>query len=100
MEKDGAPLASQLRANPKRWYDDPDIRLWSLNMSIPLRQRTLESSMHAPHERPLPAINLAELRYCLAFGSTMEDMADFLHRDVKDVRHAIEARRAASLRSH
>jgi hypothetical protein len=23
MEEDGAPLASQPRANPKHWYDDP-----------------------------------------------------------------------------
>jgi hypothetical protein len=44
-------------------------------------------------ERPWPAIDLAELRYCLAFGSSVEEMADFLHRDVEDVRHkvAVEA---------
>ena len=46
-------------------------------------------------ERPWPAIDLAELRYCLAFGSSVEEMADFLHRDVEDVRHkiAVEAQR-------
>jgi hypothetical protein len=43
---------------------------------------------------------LAELRYCLAFGSSVEDMADFLHRDVEEVRHkiAIEAQRAGRRR--
>jgi hypothetical protein len=57
--------------------------------------------MYAQHERPWPAIDLAELRYCLAFGSSVEDMADFLHRDVEDVRHkiTIEAQRAGSLPS-
>jgi hypothetical protein len=58
--------------------------------------------MSAQHERPWPAIDLAELRYGLAFVSSVEEMADFLHRDVEDVRHKVadEARRAASLRSH
>ena len=53
-------------------------------------------------ERPWPAIDLAELRYCLAFGSSVEEMADFLHRDVEDVRHqiAVEAQRATSGRPH
>jgi hypothetical protein len=51
-------------------------------------------------ESPWPAIDLAELRYCLAFGSSVEEMADFLHRDVEDVRHqiAVEAQRVASQR--
>ena len=54
------------------------------------------------HERPWPAIDLAELRYCLAFGSSVEEMADFLQRDVEDVRHqiAVEAQRVASQRPH
>jgi hypothetical protein len=53
-------------------------------------------------ERPWPAIDVAELRYCLAFGSSVEEMADFLHRDVEDVRHqiAVEAQRVASQRPH
>jgi hypothetical protein len=53
-------------------------------------------------ERPWPAIDLAELRYCLAFGSSVEEMADFLHRDVEEVRHqiAVEGQRAASQRPH
>jgi hypothetical protein len=53
-------------------------------------------------ERPWPTIDLAELRYCLAFGSSVEEMADFLHRDVEDVRHkvAVEAQRAPSQRPH
>jgi hypothetical protein len=41
-------------------------------------------------ERPWPAIDLAELRYSLAFGSSVEEMADVLHRDVEDVRHQID----------
>jgi hypothetical protein len=58
--------------------------------------------MHAQHERPWLAIDLAELRYGLAFGSSAEDMADFLHRDVEDVRHkiAVEAQSPASQRPH
>jgi hypothetical protein len=58
--------------------------------------------MRTQHERPWPAIDLAELRYCLAFGSSVEEMADFLHRDVEDVRHevAVEARRVGSQRPH
>jgi hypothetical protein len=42
-------------------------------------------SMSTRCERSWPAIDLAELRYCLAFGSSVEEMADFLHRDVEDV---------------
>jgi hypothetical protein len=59
-------------------------------------------SMSTRCERPWPAIDLAELRYCLAFGSSVEEMADFLHRDVEDVRHQIvvEAQRVASQRPH
>ena len=54
--------------------------------------------MSTQHERPWPAIDLAELRYGLAFGSSLEEMADFLRRDVEDVRHkaAVEAQRAAN----
>ena len=52
--------------------------------------------MSAQHERPWPAIDLAELRYGLAFGASVEEIADFLQRDVEDVRHkaAVEAQRA------
>jgi hypothetical protein len=59
-------------------------------------------SMSTRCERPWPAIDLAELRYCLAFGSSVEEMADFLHRDVEDVRHqiAVEAQRTATQRPH
>ena len=58
--------------------------------------------MRTQHERPWPVIDLVELRYCLAFGSSVEEMADLLHRDVEDVRHkiAVEAQGAAGLRSH
>jgi hypothetical protein len=53
-------------------------------------------SVSTQHERPWPALDLAELRYGLAFGSSVEEMADFLHRDVDDVRHkvAVEAQKA------
>src|SRR5215467_154414 len=53
-------------------------------------------SMNTQHEKPWPAIDVAELRYGLAFGSSVEEMADFLHRDVDDVRHkiAVEAQRS------
>jgi hypothetical protein len=56
--------------------------------------------MYAQHERPWPAIDLAEPRCCLAFGSSVEDMADVLHRDVEDFRHkiTIEAQRAGACR--
>jgi hypothetical protein len=59
-------------------------------------------SMSTRCETPWPAIDLVELRYCLAFGSSVEEMADFLHRDVEDVRYqiAVEAQRAASQQPH
>jgi hypothetical protein len=52
--------------------------------------------MNTQHIKPWPAIDVAELRYGLAFGSSVEEMADFLHRDVDDVRHkiAVEAQRS------
>jgi hypothetical protein len=43
------------------------------------------------NERPWDAIDLAELRYGLAFGSSVEEIADFLHRDVEDVQHKVDA---------
>jgi hypothetical protein len=46
--------------------------------------------MNSQHARPWPAIDVAELRYGLAFGSSVEEIADFLQRDVDDVRHQIE----------
>jgi hypothetical protein len=46
--------------------------------------------MNTQHARPWPAIDVAELRYGLAFGSSVEEIADFLQRDVNDVRHQIE----------
>jgi hypothetical protein len=49
--------------------------------------------MSAQHARPSPAIDLAELEFGL--GSSAEEIADFLQRDVEDVRHkaAVEAQR-------
>ena len=76
---------------------------------IPQNTRSLFSvwdsegwSMSTRCERPWPAIDLAELRYCLAFGSSVEEMADFLHRDVEDIRHqiAVETQRVAGQRPH
>ena len=46
--------------------------------------------MSNQHARPWPAIDVAELRYGLAFGSSVEEIANFLQRDVDDVRHQIE----------
>ena len=46
--------------------------------------------MSTQQGRPWPAIDVAELRYGLAFGSSVEEIADFLLRDVDDVRHQIE----------
>jgi hypothetical protein len=46
--------------------------------------------MNTQHARPWPAIDVAELRYGLAFGSSVEEIADFLQRDVDDVRRQIE----------
>jgi hypothetical protein len=42
--------------------------------------------MKAHQPRPWPAIDLAELRYGIAFGSSVEEIADFLQRDLEDVR--------------
>jgi hypothetical protein len=53
--------------------------------------------MHILHERPWPAIDLVELRFGIAFGSSAEELADFLHRNVEDVRRkwAAEVQREA-----
>ena len=45
--------------------------------------------MKAHQPRPWPAIDLAELRYGIAFGSSVEEIADFLQRDVEDVRQKL-----------
>jgi hypothetical protein len=45
--------------------------------------------MNALQPRPWPAIDLAELRYGIAFGSSVEEIADFLQRDVEDVRQKL-----------
>ena len=39
---------------------------------------------------PGPRFDVAELRYGLAFGSSVEEIANFLQRDVDDVRHQME----------
>ena len=46
--------------------------------------------MSTQHARPWPAIDVAELRYGLTFGFSVEEIADFLQRDVDDVRHQME----------
>ena len=46
--------------------------------------------MSTQQGRPWPAIDVAELRYGLKFGSSVEEIANFLQRDVEDVRHQIE----------
>ena len=42
--------------------------------------------MKAHQPRPWPAIDLAELRYGIAFGSSVEEIADLVQRDLEDVR--------------
>ena len=55
--------------------------------------------MSTQQGRPWPAIDVAELRYGLAFGSSVEEIADFLQRDVDDVRCQIELRRGLDRRA-
>jgi hypothetical protein len=43
------------------------------------------------NERPWQAIDLAELKYGLAFGSSVEEIADFLQREVADVQLQVDA---------
>jgi hypothetical protein len=47
--------------------------------------------MHTQPERPWPPIDLAELRFGIAFGSSVQELADFLRRDVEDVKQKWEA---------
>jgi hypothetical protein len=58
----------------------------------------MERPMHMLQERPWPAIDLAELRFGIAFGSSVEELADFLQRDLEDVRRkwAAEVQRSAT----
>jgi hypothetical protein len=58
----------------------------------------MERSMHVQQERPWPAIDLAELRFAIAFGSSVGELADFHQRDVEDVKQkwAAEVRRSAA----
>ena len=90
----GLLVGSQLHSAPQKYRRTLAAssllgRLWGWSMSTRC-------------ETPWPAIDLAELRYCLAFGSSVEEMADFLHRDVEDVRYqiAVEAQRVASQQPH
>ena len=46
--------------------------------------------MSPQQARPWPALDVAELRYGLAYGSSVKEIANFLQRDVDDVRHQIE----------
>ena len=68
-----------------------------LGKLVPVDTQTMERSMHIPQERPWPTIDLAELRFGIAFGSSVEELADFLERDVEDVRQkwAAEVQRSA-----
>jgi hypothetical protein len=45
----------------------------------------------------VPAIDLAELRFGIAFGTSVEELADFLQRDVEDIKQnwAAEVLRSA-----
>ena len=68
-----------------------------LGKLVPVDTQTMERSMHIPQERPWPTIDLAELRFGIAFGSSVEELADFLQRDVEDVRQkwAAEVQRSS-----
>ena len=51
-----------------------------LGKLVPVDTQTMERSMHIPQERPWPTIDLAELRFGIAFGSSVEELADLLQR--------------------
>jgi hypothetical protein len=74
------------------------IRCWNFATPVPVENETMERSMHVQQERPWPAIDLAELRFAIAFGSSVGELADFLQRDVEDVKQkwAAEVRRSAA----
>jgi hypothetical protein len=57
---------------------------------VPVDRATMERRMHIQHETSWPAIDLAELRFGLAFGASAEELAEFLSRDVDDVRHQVD----------
>jgi hypothetical protein len=65
---------------------------------VPVDTQTMERLMDILQERPWPAIDRAELRFGIAFGSSVEELADFLQRDVEDVRQkwAAEVQRSAA----
>ena len=65
---------------------------------VPVDTQMIEQPMYILQERPWPAIDLAELRFGIAFGSSVEELADFLQRDVEDVKQkwAAEAQRSAT----
>ena len=96
----GVAEHQQREAGPIQWVGAPQKYRRTLPAWSPLG--AMGWSMSTRCERPWPAIDLAELRYCLAFGPSVEEMADFLQRDVEDVRHqiAVEAQRVASQRPH
>ena len=48
--------------------------------------------MRTQQERAWPAIDLAELRFGVAFGSSAEELADFLQRDVEDIKQSGQLR--------
>jgi hypothetical protein len=54
-------------------------------------------AMNAGKDKPWPRADLAELKFGLAAGSTIEEIAEFLHRDIEDVRQmaACQKRRPA-----
>jgi hypothetical protein len=64
---------------------------------VPVETQTMERPVDTLQERPWSAIDLAELRFGIAFGSTVEELADFLQRDVEEVKRkwAAEVHRSA-----
>ena len=67
------------------------VRSGNLATTVRVETETMERSMHLQQQRPWPAIDLAELRFGIAFGSSVEELADFLQRDVEDVKQKLAA---------
>jgi hypothetical protein len=75
------------------------VRRRNLGPPVPVERETMEQSMHTQQARPWPATDLAELRFGIAFGSSVEELADFLQRDVEDIKQkwAAEVLRSAPM---
>ena len=50
--------------------------------------------------RSWPAAEIAELKYGLAFGWSIEEIAEFLSRDVEDVRQKADSQKSRAGNAH